>query len=516
MAGTTVLGVSGDPPRRKIFLNTMDFNPLLLMDGDFTFPGPSDGTGPGAGGAGAGTGTSGATTGSNGPMDADNHQVLLAFLYAYLTQNGMALAARALLAETKHAPHDLYSIKDEFHRLHRQLELDEFLVEWWTLLWSMHSSINPGMNQILVPGGAGAGPGASQGGPDASQGLAGPPMGFPNGPNGPNGPMTNGPGLANGLNGHSGPMGPGLAGPAMAQYQQQMRLQQMRLQQQQLQHQQHQHQHGSLQMFLQSPVLAAGRPDQRKLVRQPGQPGPQGQPQNQLQGQGGPGQGQLQGQAGPGGPGGPGRGQRPSQPAMTPQQQFLMRQQMMLRQKGAGPPMAQGPLGQDPTALGQGQGPGQMSQGPGPGPGQMKRAKDRASQLRQGGLPAGPAPTGPQSQALAPGLGGQGTQAGQAPGPGPGPGQQAQMQMVQPYQGQMGQMGQIPPQMAQQMGTVPQQMGQMGQMPGQQPMPGPMDQGPGPNMMMMNQSDDKSNFMNDSNMFLESDWFSSMGAGPGF
>lgn len=71
-----------------------------------------------------------------------SQQLLISQLYLYLKSNGLDESAQSLLNETKLA-----------HLTQRQqnelLTDDEFLHEWWNMLWSLQSSINPQLNQVL-------------------------------------------------------------------------------------------------------------------------------------------------------------------------------------------------------------------------------------------------------------------------------------------------------------------------------------------------------------------------------
>ena len=69
-------------------------------------------------------------------------QLLISQLYLYLKSNGLDESAQSLLNETKQArPTQLQQ--------NELLTDDEFLYEWWNMLWSLQSSINPELNQVL-------------------------------------------------------------------------------------------------------------------------------------------------------------------------------------------------------------------------------------------------------------------------------------------------------------------------------------------------------------------------------
>ena len=84
----------------------------------------------------------------------DSRQLLLAHLYNYFKTNGLEETAQALLIECNNTiPKATTNSKGYSLDNSGPDQKDTFLDQWWGLLWSIQSSINPNLNQMTNPSG---------------------------------------------------------------------------------------------------------------------------------------------------------------------------------------------------------------------------------------------------------------------------------------------------------------------------------------------------------------------------
>lgn len=79
----------------------------------------------------------------------DPQQLLLAHLYNYMKENGMNESAMALLSETNvpNNSEESISLPDAEMLIGSS---KTFLLEWWCLMWTMQSTMNPNLNQMFT------------------------------------------------------------------------------------------------------------------------------------------------------------------------------------------------------------------------------------------------------------------------------------------------------------------------------------------------------------------------------
>ncbi|ABN68634.2 predicted protein, partial [Scheffersomyces stipitis CBS 6054] len=85
----------------------------------------------------------------------DSHQLLMAHLYNYLKQAGLHESAKSLLSESSNVPNNIKNnsprqgVTDTQMVINASSSTDPFLLEWWSLLWTVQSNMNPALNQLF-------------------------------------------------------------------------------------------------------------------------------------------------------------------------------------------------------------------------------------------------------------------------------------------------------------------------------------------------------------------------------